>query len=231
MRYNGFITSVLIASEIILANWFLFGIARRAAKLTACMLLACFICFNFIKVLDHAESCGCFGQVQVAPVYMLIGEVALLAIFVAVVSREPWKPIDTQAVRVLLNTTIVSGVLAFLGWQFLTFAPHNDSIHPQYIQLIDDAPPSSTTTFVLNWTNTEAERVQLIFLRSSCNCMSIRTLPIWVMPSGTASLKISFTTPSSIGKYERRFTLLTSTGIVYGAVHGTVTVRKREIQQ
>ena len=76
---------LVVESELALGIWLLSGLFKKAAWLTA---LSCFALFSFItlyKGLAGAESCGCFGSVQVNPWITLfavdIPAVIVLAVF------------------------------------------------------------------------------------------------------------------------------------------------------
>ena len=81
-------TPAVIALEILVGLWFLSGLARRAGRLVALVLLAGFAAVNLWKAAYGEASCGCFGLVMLPPLPVVLA--------VLPCSRS-WNADDTNA--------------------------------------------------------------------------------------------------------------------------------------
>lgn len=76
---------IQIPLEFALGVWLVSGLFRKAASIAGSLAFFGFICVTIFKIITGAESCGCFGQIQVDPKITLfimdIPVFLLLAIF------------------------------------------------------------------------------------------------------------------------------------------------------
>lgn len=69
------------AIEFVIAVWLVSGVCWRQVQLVAGVLFLLFSVANLLKIITGAESCGCFGAVEISPWYTLIANIgAILAL-------------------------------------------------------------------------------------------------------------------------------------------------------
>jgi len=216
-------SSAIVALEVILGVWMLSGVAARACRLMALLLLAGFAAANFWKAAYGEASCGCFGLVMVPPLLVALSEVVLFAALALLPCRRMWNAEDSNAAWIV-GLAAVAGVIVF-GANLVTTETPTPTVQAgaDFQRELGTVASEAKVILSLCWTNPDTEPVQLIFLQSSCGCLDARTLPVWVEPNRAIDIPVTFTAPTKPGDFARRFAVLTSRTTLSGQVRGTVS--------
>lgn len=219
------VSLLLVGAESLLGLWILSGIAARAGRLVAILLLLAFLAVNSVGVYRGAPSCGCFGAVTIPPLYVAIAEAAYIAVLIRWPVKSTWSAADGHALWVAgLAATLFAGYVGLGYWKTGQLAVDWPGLEAeaQFEQHVPQDDPGATTHFELTWVNRDAEPVQLTYLKSSCGCMQTRALPLWVAPGETVRIPVAFTSPTTPGEFRKTFAILTTTTTLRGFVHGRV---------
>lgn len=202
--------------ELFLGLWLLSGVAPRAGRLVAILLLLVFLALNLTKVAEGAPSCGCLGELAVPPMYTAIFESLYVTALVFLPPKAEWSASDGHAIGI---ASLVALLFAgYFGLEYLLPGRQEGDFKFQ----IPSEEPEAVTTFEYTWMNPESEPVQLTFFQSSCGCMKAQPLPVWVAPAETATITIAFTARSKPGDFVQKFAILTSKTTLRGAVYGRI---------
>ena len=114
----------LVEVEILLGLWLLSGAAARAAWWAALVLFGAFAVFTLQRAISGAESCGCFGKVQLNPWYTLVLDCLAIGALIL------WRPGPAVGVadRTSVHRGTVAAILAILigvpaGWAMARYEP------------------------------------------------------------------------------------------------------------
>ena len=184
--------------------------------------LSSFVIFAIVNsqlVLVGQASCGCFGSLQVSPVYAL--GIDLIVILLLLVSRPNSQSKQSNQNQQLCRASFIS--LSFLGIVAISFGAlawaasfhfgsieraiafiRNEriSVEPRLILLgkIDAGSDAESSVSLTNWTD---EKIEIIGGTSDCSCIATKNLPIEIAPGQTERLVISVRAPKTPGVFTR----------------------------
>lgn len=105
--------------EVVLASLLLTGLWPKPARRAAIILFAVFSCIAGLKMLNHAQSCGCFGAVRVSPVYTLLFDILVVAALLALRAAKPEEATSVTAIgrgrAIVAIAVIFTAFTAFAG--------------------------------------------------------------------------------------------------------------------
>ena len=111
---------VLVALEMGIAAWLLSGFKAKIAKKIAITLFSIFAFYLMTKLSAGAESCGCFGAIDVPPVFSLIIDLLMIGLLVL------WKPRKNSPLY-LSPFFVVAPIFAVIFVSTITLKTHDIS--------------------------------------------------------------------------------------------------------
>lgn len=166
----------LIEIETVLAVWLLSGIRPEAARRVAMLSFACFALVNAIMAWNGEASCGCFGRVHMRPVDVLVFDVVCVVVLALCRARpatarhdelpeaKPFNPLAIVGLAVLACGILVRGWVRPPDEMFSRVA-----LEPGITDL-GTMPQGEKLTRRLTFTNGLPVPIQIVGIRSSCNC-------------------------------------------------------------
>lgn len=89
--YSRLLLPLLIDSEFGLGLLALAGVYWRRFRVVAVLLFAAFACYSFWLAMQGAESCGCFGELEVHPWWTVFSMCLCLPDFYESTLQTTWK--------------------------------------------------------------------------------------------------------------------------------------------
>jgi len=213
--------------ESILALWLLSGIWPRLIKWATIAVFTVFFCVAVHLALKSADSCGCFGNVQVDPKITAAMDALIVLFLILSSAGNQWKRPSRKQV-----TFVASGIFLTV----LLFIPM--SLHPPLQRfdhgtvatenLQDDADreakpswtsympsdfqigyvePKSVHRFTLEIVNPTDRTLPLDSVETECECLVVAEKPEHLAP-GKSPLTLEFTTPDIVGAYSKTITVV-----------------------
>ena len=112
---------LLVQYELLLGFWLLFGPWLRKAWLLALASFGIFAFLSLAQGLRGADSCGCFGHVQVSPWIALVIDVTAVAALTAFRPRRPLRGRVAKRAYLWFGFLLLFGVP--IGWATAAFQP------------------------------------------------------------------------------------------------------------
>jgi hypothetical protein len=203
----------IIQFEVILGLWLLSGWRRPWAWTAAVIAFIGFAVMSGVRVLQGHSSCGCFGQVEVAPeVSFAVDLGALVALWAA----RPTAHLSWRGAVVLAGVLATMGA-AIGGLVFWDYTPNwlarlrGDvlSIHPAVVD-VGPGPVGSMAEVSVQLTNHGSDPVRIEGGTTTCSCLTTRDLPIVIHHGETASIRIAVRRAGRSGVFRHGYWLYTN---------------------
>jgi hypothetical protein len=206
----------IIEGEAFLGLWLLSGRRRRAAWLSALLVLTLLGAASLYLAIDGQRSCGCFGRVEVNPWFTFaLDAVAAAALALTLPSRrggaEPgWHrgPMTTG-----IRAAVLLGLLAI---PLLTWGNPADALAWMRGESVTVEPEASDLgagrigeerAFRVRLTNRAAHPIRIVGGQSNCSCIATDSLPITLEPRQTQEIEVRIRFRGSPGHFVHRFFL------------------------
>lgn len=205
--------------EFLLGIWLVSGYCRYGAWAIGELFLVLFALHGLFLTMSQQSSCGCFGDVAVPPVVVVLFDVTLFASLLR--CRPNWAgwPANSPALRSAGVAAGVIGVLmAFAAiWygsiHVAVAAARGESLATQPARLnLGRVEAGSRTERTLRVVNLSAESVQVLMATSSCQCADVAGLPATIEPGRSVDLAVTVTATRQPGAFKRVGRLRTSAG-------------------
>lgn len=142
---------LLVQFELFLASWLLLGVQAIPAWRVSIATLLAFASVALWKSVSGADSCGCFGQIQVSPWLMLVVDLMLLC---GLFAAPPLRSRARLGMKHVGLCFVAAGVAATLGFGMLNYSPS--------IMTTDGVVIGSGKTVILEVEHWEGQRLPLI---------------------------------------------------------------------
>jgi hypothetical protein len=185
----------LVECELALAILLISQIAPKLIWILTTILFVIFGIVSLTRGIGGAESCGCFGAVNINPFLTFtldVGIVVLLVVFrprklVARtdVEKSNWF-VQTVSMTVVLIIVSVAQVYIFFG----SFVGLNDFTNSGEIAFeIDETfNPKTGDTVKILVTNNLSKPITLVAASPDCGCGRVEELPVFIQPRSKASV-------------------------------------------
>lgn len=218
---------VVLVWEIALAAWLLAGYRKVGAWLATLGTFSVFALASYQSWAIGRPSCGCFGQIQVGPWYVLAFDLGVLLLLVLIRPdltavrkvlglQRPWLVRAGVITAVAVGSwLLLFGVLALLGFGSLSAAVaylkgEYFSLSPSPLSIPRGFPGDIRETTV-EVTNRTGKPVRLIGGTSDCSCITTRDMPLTLGAGESKALKIVVRLPHLTGRSTRTVSLWTDT--------------------
>ncbi len=176
---NIWLSIALIEVESALGLALLFRVAPQLTRWATIGLFACFLGASGLNVLTGAQSCSCFGKIEVKPwIALLFDALALWALCA-------WRPITTDRhawpLLLLVIPTGCIAVVPLLAWL---------GVNPSFPQVVVASPRVDLGTllqgercaFEVQLRNPHSHHVVIMYVDSSCPCLQPLPTPCLLQP-------------------------------------------------
>jgi len=113
-------SGLAVIIEVVLASWLLLATDRRMSWLISAMMLVIFCGLNLYWHLIGKAACECLGFLKIAPLWMLVIDLALLALATNFVPKQPAMVLLTQVTDTLSHQ--YRGIVSMAFALFLAFS-------------------------------------------------------------------------------------------------------------
>ena len=212
----------VVYGEVFLAFWLLSGRLWPLAWLTSLLLFLAFAVRSGWQMWEGHSSCGCFGQVEVAPWITLIVDLAAVGLLLlAWPARIDWQKLGQSrwlpraAWSLGTAVLLLAGGFGLLAWQAGSATAalaqlRGDvlTISPTLADLGDQSPGTiSTTTIAIR--NHSPQAVRLVGGTTDCGCAATQDLPVTIPPGGTTTIRLQVRFGGKSGRFQRGYWLWT----------------------
>ena len=221
----------VIYAEALLSFWLLLGWAWPLAWLTTVVAFLGFGLHNGSQVWEGHATCGCFGQVAIAPIWTLMLDVVALALLALVrPRRSSWAALFASAAarRLMLpagSLFLLAAIAA--GW----FIHQAGSVQAALAELRGDVlrveptladlgthPAKSSQQVKITLHNRSGQPIRIVGGTTDCSCVATVDLPVTI-PAGERveiTLKVRF--GGQPGRFQRGYWLWTNSKVQPTAV-------------
>jgi hypothetical protein len=212
----------VIYGEALLGLWLLTGWPWPLVWLMNFAVFTLFAMRSVWQTWESHASCGCFGQVQVAPWVTLLIDLAALALLGLIrphklnwnalrqhaLARRLWVPLATSAVLLAGGICFLVGqsgsvslALAKLRGDRLLITPPVADLGPHTAGSLVHAQVA-----ILNITE---RPLRLVGGTTDCRCITTADLPVTVPPGGSVTIRIQVVFGGQPGRFRRGYWLWT----------------------
>ncbi len=182
-----FKTALLIELELYLGLGLLLNLWPGYLRRVALVFFAIFTGVALSKAAAGARSCGCAGNVEIAPWVAVITDLAMLA------GLWTWRPNHSPSASAEFKISPALLFLVVLPWPVLgAFRP------PAYPELVvapgidlSQIGQGQRRTFTVTLRNPHDQAVEIFGLESSCPCLESKSVPTRIPPRGVQTLDLS----------------------------------------
>lgn len=205
--------------ELLVAAWLISGVYRWGAWAVAESLLFVFGVHGLLLTLSRQSSCGCFGNVTVPPVIVVIFDVVMFAMLLR--CRPSWTGwhANTPLIRTVTVATVVliGFMIAAKSWygsiHVAVEAALGKTLAVSSANLdLGRVDPGSQTEHTLTLVNLSEESVHVLAFESSCHCAEVVGLPLQIEPGTSANVSVTVTVSNNPGDFQRVGRFRTSAG-------------------
>lgn len=214
----------VVIVEIVLGLWFLSGLQRPLAWLTALVVFTMFAGVSFWSGWQGQTSCGCFGAIRVNPWHAFVLDVGIVAALL--LGRPDLSNFLANPPAHLASALRVAalgglGIAFFLGLTFALvhtlfdspaaaiayFRGERLSVSPRLVDLGAGGSGAELEARiqVSNWTN---QAVRLIGGTRDCSCTVLEDLPVTIPARETRAVVVRVRLGGKPGVFNRRGALL-----------------------
>jgi hypothetical protein len=215
----------LIAVEVLLGLWLLWGRHPIGAWLTTLAAFTVFAGASFYLAWIGQSSCGCFGRLSVSPWYSFAIDLAALAALL--VGRPDLQPLHQQPRQTLSGAVLLIGkglagptaVLGLLaGLALYHFGSLSSAlaylrgeqlwIEPRLVDM-GEGYPGETQAAAVEVVNQTDHPIRLIGGTADCSCTTTEDLPLTIPAGDSRPITVKIHLPRAPGMYTRTARLLT----------------------
>jgi hypothetical protein len=222
--------------EILMGIWLVSGLAPRVAWLATLALFSAFGAVSFYLALAGQRSCGCFGELQVNPWLALTLDVlAVTTLIIWRPARPPARPAEGSSrptIGAVAGTAFLLGIMTIgillavpEGWR-QAFQGDALAVEPG-VSDIGSGAPGEAREVQVRLINTTDRPIRVVGGTVTCNCMTLSSLPITLLPHEAAVLPITVKFEGTSGSFKHQYFLLYVDGDqqreVLASFTGTVT--------
>ena len=208
----------LIQFELLLGLWLVSGLWMKLAWGVTLVLFSGFTGVSLSMVIEGRSSCGCFGAVEVSPIWMLLFDIVAIALLL-LCSRK-----ILNRSRVVLNGALAgAGLTASLlmmfnatnltSWTVQQLSPKLTGQYLVTVPAVIDlgkGPADEWRTLELTVFNRSSEPITLVGAEHNCKCRAEQDLPVTIPAQEKATIRVSVRLGRTSGKQFDRFWLRTS---------------------
>ena len=189
--FGPYSVAALVTVEALLAIWLLSGVQVAIAWWTAIALFSLFLLVTGFRVVQGAESCDCFGVIEVDPrITLILDAVILCALLMTIPERSAQPKPSRKRLALFAAPATVALALgpASLVMHHRAFTPHKDLLEGATLASLvvldpeDWVEQSFPLASSLVWNGPPAELSkgvwQVVFFRHDCDKCA-RELPEW----------------------------------------------------
>jgi hypothetical protein len=124
LLHNWWFNVFVVEFELFFGIWLIFGLLPKLTWFTTIGLFSIFLAVSFYKTISGASTCGCWGNVEISPVYTVLLDVLVIGLlitfrpynqwFYSFNNVKYWSDMKYQVVNYLL---IIIPLGSFIFWQ------------------------------------------------------------------------------------------------------------------
>lgn len=124
LLHNWWFNVFVVEFELFFGIWLFFGLLPKLTWLATIGLFSIFLVVSFYKAISGATTCGCWGNVEISPVYTVLFDVSVIGLLIMFRPNNKWfdgfnnvknwSDLKYQVINYLL---IVISLGSFIFWQ------------------------------------------------------------------------------------------------------------------